>query len=91
MLGYTGPHISEHGQVAMTPEDRQDPTDRGTPESRRRVGALEEPGDAPSGGDEREQIDGAADAGPGTMPEGATPKVPRTSGDPLADAHQGDD
>jgi len=32
-------------------------------------------------------VDGAADADPGTVPEGATPKVSRKSGDPLADAH----
>jgi hypothetical protein len=71
----------------MTSDDRQDTTSSGTEESRRRVGALDAPGDDPSGD---EQIDGAADAGPGTMPEGETPEVPRTSGDPLADAHQGD-
>jgi hypothetical protein len=34
---------------------------------------------------------GAADTGPGTIPQGATPKVPRTSGDPLADAREPDE
>jgi hypothetical protein len=34
-----------------------------------------------------EQVDGAAeDAGPGDDPEGATPRTPRTDGDPLASA-----
>jgi hypothetical protein len=39
------------------------------------------------GAGESAQIDGAADTGPGTKPEGATPKVSKKSGDPLADAH----
>lgn len=73
----------------MTADDRQDATEGGTPESRRRAeGAVDRPGDGPPAGDQDERIDGAADAGPGTLPEGATPKVPRTSGDPLADAHE---
>jgi len=39
-----------------------------------------------------EQVDGAAeDAGPGDMPEGATPRVPRTTGDPLATAGEDED
>jgi hypothetical protein len=67
-----------------------------TPQSRERAGAEDgdaanRPGEGPPGVSEEpgddEQIDGAADTGPGTMPEGATPKVPRTPGDPLADAH----
>jgi hypothetical protein len=38
-------------------------------------------------GDDEEQIDGAADAAPGTAPEAATPSVEATPGDPLSAAH----
>jgi hypothetical protein len=78
---------------------RHNAIDSATPESLERAGAQDgdaanRPGEGPPlASDETgdaERIDGAADAGPGTMPEGATPKVPRTSGDPLADAHEPD-
>jgi hypothetical protein len=81
----------------MTAENRQDAIRSATPESLRRAGAEDgdaanRPRDGPpvvsDASDEHERIDGAADTGPGTMPEGATPKVPRTSGDPLSDAHE---
>ena len=62
----------------MTPERRQDSA----------AGAEADAAPTTADGDEA-QIDGGADAPPGTDPEGATPKVPRTTGDPLADAHDG--
>jgi hypothetical protein len=80
----------------MAAEHEQDAIRSATRQSRERAGtedgdAGNRPGDGPpvvsDESDEPERIDGAADAGPGTMPEGATPRVPRTSGDPLADAH----
>jgi hypothetical protein len=39
------------------------------------------------GPDEAAQVDGGADTPPGTVPEGATPSVEATPGDPLSDAH----
>ena len=56
-----------------------------TPERRQDSAAGPEADAAPT--TDEAQIDGGADAPPGTDPEGATPKVPRTTGDPLADAH----
>ena len=88
--------MSHDEQVSMTEEHREDAVHSATPQSRERAHAEDgdagnRPGDGPptvsQGSDDHEQIDGAADTGPGTTPEGATPKVPRTSGDPLADAH----
>jgi hypothetical protein len=81
----------------MAAKNRQDAIHGATRESLERAqadggDAANRPGDGPPvlsdepGEDER--VDGAADTRPGTMPEGATPKVPRTSGDPLADAHE---
>jgi hypothetical protein len=76
---------------------RHNAIDSATPESLERAGAKDgdaanRPGDGPpvvtDAPGAAERIDGAADAGPGTMPEGATPKVRRKSGDPLADAHE---
>jgi hypothetical protein len=81
----------------MAGDHGQDAVRSATPQSRERPGAEEgDAGNVPGQGQpvvsdesaERERIDGAADTGPGTTPEGATPKVPRTSGDPLADAHE---
>jgi hypothetical protein len=79
----------------MTPEDGQDAIRSATEESRERAGArsgdaANRPGDGPplesDDAGASDKIDGAADTGPGTHPEGATPKVSK-SGDPLADAH----
>jgi hypothetical protein len=76
---------------------RHNAIDSATPESLERAGAQDgdaanRPGDGPPVVSDdpgaAERVDGAADSGPGTMPEGATPKVPRKSGDPLADAHE---
>jgi hypothetical protein len=81
----------------MADERSQHALSSATPESRERAGAGEDhPGEGPAivfdDRDEQDgQVDGAADTGPGTMPEGATPKVPRTAGDPLADAHDDPD
>ena len=80
----------------MAADREQDAIRSATPQSRERAGAEDgDAGNRPGEGPpvvsdepgQTEPIDGAADAPPGTMPEGATPKVPRTSGDPLADAH----
>jgi hypothetical protein len=51
------------------------------------MGAEHEPDANREGSEEAAQVDGAADAPPGTVPEGATPSVEATPGDPLADAH----
>jgi hypothetical protein len=69
----------------MAAEHQQDAVKSATPESLERAGAEERPGrsDEPSG-----KIDGGADSAPGTVPEGATPEVAATPGDPLADAHE---
>ena len=80
----------------MTADHDQNAISSATPESLERAAAEDgdaanRPGDGPPvesdrAGDDA-AIDGAADSGPGTAPEGATPDV-RTSGDPLADAHE---
>jgi hypothetical protein len=76
---------------------RHNAIDSATPESLERAGLRDDdpanrPGEGtPAGSDapsDAARIDGAADTGPGTMPQGATPKVPRRSGDPLTDAHE---
>ena len=81
----------------MAAEHEQDAIRSATPESLERAGAedrdaADRAGDAPpvvsDEADETARIDGAADTEPGTTPEGATPKTPPTSGDPLADAHE---
>jgi hypothetical protein len=79
----------------MTEDRQQDAVRSATPESLERAGAEDgdaanRPGEGPpvvSDAAPEREIDGAADTGPGTTPEGETPKVPRTSGDPLSDAH----
>jgi hypothetical protein len=74
----------------MPGEHKQNAAESATPESLERARSADRASaerlqdDAPG---RSERIDGGADTGPGTMPEGATPKTPRTSGDPLADAH----
>jgi hypothetical protein len=80
----------------MPSDDKQNAIDSATPESLERAGAQDgdaanRPGEGPpvefDGGGDDAAIDGAADTGPGTAPEGATPEVD-TGGDPLADAHE---
>jgi hypothetical protein len=89
----------DRGDAAMADEHAENALDSASPESRERAAApgseaaKEHPGQGPAlafddDPDQERQVDGAADTGPGTRPEGATPKVPRTSGDPLADAHE---
>jgi hypothetical protein len=81
----------------MAAEHEQDAIRSATPESLRRAGAedrdaADRAADGPPGvsgeADEAARIDGAAETEAGTTPEGATPKAPPTSGDPLADAHE---